>query len=140
MFSGPRQDPSSPYSGVISIFMTYAAAGKKPTIYGDGRQTRDFVFVEDVVRANLLAAVKKEASGQVFNVGTSVSTEINVLWKTIADLAGCSEHPVYAQPRPGDIVHSLAGINRARQQLAFEPQVSLFQGLQRTCQWYRDNQ
>lgn len=135
---GPRQDPSSPYSGVISIFMTCAASGKKPTIYGDGRQTRDFVFVQDVVHANLLAAASDQTAGHLFNIGSSVSTEIHALWRAIADMAGCIENPVFAAPRAGDIVHSLAGIMRARQQLGFAPEISLAQGLRSTYSWYRD--
>jgi UDP-glucose 4-epimerase len=134
---GPRQDPSSPYSGVISIFMTHAAQAKGPMIYGDGRQTRDFVFVDDVVRANLLAAQIRDAAGQVFNVGTSHSIEIQKLWDSIARMADCPALPQYAAPRQGDIVHSLAGIQKAKERLGYEPLVDFDQGLQQTLAWYR---
>ncbi len=136
---GPRQDPSSPYSGVISIFMTHAAQGKAPTIYGDGGQTRDFVFVDDVVRANLLAAQTRDAAGQVFNVGTSHSIEIHKLWESVARLADCPVLPRFAAPRQGDIVHSLAGIQKAKERLGYEPIVDFEQGLQQTLAWYRQS-
>ncbi|KJS33485.1 MAG: hypothetical protein VR64_01510 [Desulfatitalea sp. BRH_c12] len=136
---GPRQDPSSPYSGVISIFMLRAANGVAPMIYGDGRQTRDFVFVEDVVQANLLAAATPAAAGRVFNVGTSNSVEINQLWQMIAAMAGCTMTPLYDQPREGDIVHSLASIQRAKEILGFQPSISFEEGLRRTFQWYRQS-
>jgi nucleoside-diphosphate-sugar epimerase len=135
---GPRQDPTSPYSGVISIFMTRAKNGTAPTIYGDGRQSRDFVFVKDVVQANILAARQSAAPGQVFNVGTGDSIEINTLWNKIAQLAQCVATPDYADSRPGDIVHSVAGIRKAGEKLGFCPAVSLDQGLAHTFAWYRD--
>lgn len=137
---GPRQDPSSPYSGVISIFMRQALSGQPPSIYGDGSQTRDFIFVEDVVRANMLAADGEQAAGKVFNVGTSDSVEINRLWQMVADISGCHLAAEHQAPRPGDIVHSLAGIQRARESLGFEPKVPIEEGVRRTFEWYRRNQ
>jgi nucleoside-diphosphate-sugar epimerase len=134
---GPRQDPSSPYSGVISIFMTRASSGSAPAIYGNGHQTRDFVFVKDVVQANILAASSEAAAGQVFNVGTSDSIEINTLWYKIARLAQCAIEPEYAVARLGDIVHSLAGIQKARERLGFHPSIPFDEGLAQTYAWYR---
>ncbi len=134
---GPRQDPSSPYSGVISIFMMCALQGKSPVIYGDGHQTRDFVFVKDVVQANLLAATSEAAPGKVLNVGTSNSVEVNTLWKMIAGMANYDGEAEHEAPRPGDIIHSLSGIQRAKEMLGFEPSVSFEEGLQRTFEWYR---
>jgi UDP-glucose 4-epimerase len=134
---GPRQDPSSPYSGVVSIFMTCARQGKSPVIYGNGRQTRDFIYVEDVVRANLLAAQQEGLAELVFNIGTSQSIEINTLWDKIVKLAGCSVLPQYVAPRPGDIVHSLAGIQKAKDFLGFTPQTDFERGLQKTFAWYK---
>lgn len=134
---GPRQDPSSPYSGVISIFMTRARDGQAPLIYGDGGQTRDFVFVEDVVQANMLAATHPDAPGRVFNVGTSQSVAISALWQSIAALAGVSADPRYEAPRPGDIRHSLSSIQRARDALGFQPVVRFEEGLRRTFDWCR---
>ena len=134
---GPRQDPSSPYSGVISIFMTRASSGSAPVIYGDGHQTRDFVFVRDVAIANILAASSESAPGQVFNVGSSDSIEINTLWYKIARLAQCEAEPEYMDARAGDIVHSLAGIQKARDRLGFNPSMPFDEGLAQTFAWYR---
>jgi UDP-glucose 4-epimerase len=132
---GPRQDPSSPYSGVISIFMTNAAAGRAPTIYGDGGQTRDFVYVKDVVRANLAAAVRAEAAGRVFNVGRGQSIRIRELWDLIGEIAGIDLPPMFAPPRPGDIRDSVSDIGAIRRDLAFAAEVGLRQGLEKTLAW-----
>ena len=134
---GPRQDPSSPYSGVISIFITQALKNASPVIYGDGRQTRDFVFVRDVVQANLLAAGQQNAAGQVFNIGTSNSVDINSLWELTAKLAHCTQAAQYADTRSGEIRHSLSSIQKAGQVLGFQPRVSLNSGLDQTIAWYR---
>ncbi|MBI5064014.1 MAG: SDR family oxidoreductase [Desulfatitalea sp.] len=136
---GPHQDPSSPYSGVISIFMLRAIHGEAPLIYGDGGQTRDFVFVKDVVQANLLAASHEAASGRVFNIGTSNSVSINGLWEMIARLAECRLPAKHEAPRTGDIVHSLASIQRAKELLGFQPAVSFEEGLRQTFAWYRQS-
>ena len=136
---GPRQDPSSPYSGVISIFIKRGLQGIPPVIYGDGKQTRDFVFVKDVVQANLLAATKPSLNARVFNIGTSKSIEINYLWELAAKLTACKKPAEYDEPRPGDIVHSLAGIEKARNDLGFQPGVSFEKGLEQTVDWYRRN-
>ena len=134
---GPRQDPSSPYSGVISIFMDRAVAGRAPIIYGNGEQTRDFVYVQDVVAANLGAATETAAAGQVFNIGTGHTITVNRLWQSVAGLAGIDRAPEYQAAREGDIVHSVAAIEAARQQLGFAPEVSFEDGLARTYDWYR---
>lgn len=134
---GPRQDPSSAYSGVISLFMDRAAQGRPPVIYGDGEQTRDFISVQDVVRANLLAASAEAAVGRVFNVGRGDAISINTLWQRVADLAGIDLVPDHAAPRSGDIRHSLSTIARAREAMAFAPQVSLSDGLKETYRWYQ---
>ncbi len=136
---GPHQDPSSPYSGVISIFMLKAINGEAPIIYGDGGQTRDFVFVKDVVQANLLAAAHEAAPGRVFNVGTSSSVSVNGLWEMIARLAQCRLPAKHEAPRPGDIVHSLASIQRAKELLGFQPSVTFEEGLRLTFAWYRQS-
>lgn len=134
---GPRQDPSSPYSGVISIFMTKAAAGQAPTIYGDGGQTRDFVYVTDVVRANLAAAGRAEAAGRVFNVGRGESIRIRELWNLVGEIAGIDLPPAFGPPRPGDIRESVSDIGAIRRELAFAPEVGLRQGLEKTLAWVR---
>jgi len=132
---GPRQDPSSPYSGVISIFMTKAAAGQPPTIYGDGGQTRDFVYVNDVVRANWAAATEPAAAGQVYNVGRGASISIGELWALIGEIAGNEITPVFATPRPGDIRDSVSDIGAIRRALGFAPRVDLRRGLEKTLDW-----
>jgi UDP-glucose 4-epimerase len=134
---GPRQDPSSPYSGVISIFMLRAVEGLAPVIYGDGRQTRDFIYVQDVVRANLLAATGATAPGQVFNIGTTRSISINTLWERIADLAEIDATPEHTAVREGDVTHSCAAMDKALAQLAFQPTLSFEDGLKKTYAWYK---
>jgi UDP-glucose 4-epimerase len=134
---GPRQDPSSAYSGVISLFMDRAARGRPPVIYGDGEQTRDFIYVEDVVRANLLAASAEAASGRIVNVGRGEAISINALWQHVAGLAGIDLEPDYAAPRTGDIRHSLSTIAWAREVLTFVPQMTFSDGLKETYHWYR---
>ena len=133
---GPRQDPTSPYSGVISIFMASAAQGRQPVIYGDGGQYRDFVFVNDVVNANLLAATADKARGGVFNIGTGQCVTINALWSKISAMAGIDLPPLYADSRAGDILESVADIDRARAALGYEVNYSFDDGLRLTHEWY----
>jgi len=137
---GPRQDPSSAYSGVISIFMTKALLNQPAVIYGDGDQSRDFIYVKDVVKANMLAAFAKNAGGQIMNIGSGRAVHINHLWQAICALAGRNLNPRYAGKRPGDINESLAETRTARELMNFECEVSFEEGLERTFQWYRDNQ
>lgn len=137
---GPRQDPSSPYSGVISIFMSRANEGMAPVIYGDGRQTRDFVFVKDVVSANLLAASVGGLGIEVFNVGVGSSISINELWKTISGMAGLKVSPEYDPERAGDILESVASIDHIQKRLGFRPEYSFEKGLEITFDWYRQEQ
>jgi UDP-glucose 4-epimerase len=133
---GPRQDPSSPYSGVISIFMTKASAGQAPTIFGDGGQSRDFVYVKDVVHANLLSATKEAAAGRVFNVGTGESIRIGDLWNLIGELSDVKIDPVFGPPRVGDIRDSVSDISEIERSLGFSPRVDLRRGLIDTLAWY----
>jgi nucleoside-diphosphate-sugar epimerase len=134
---GPRQDPASPYSGVISIFMTRALSGTAPVIYGDGLQTRDFVFVGDVAQALVSAATAPAAPGRVFNVGTGRSVSILDLWRAIARAGGSDVQPTHGPARPGDVPHSLSCIEAARIHLQFVPRVDFDEGLGRTLEWYR---
>lgn len=135
---GPRQDPSSPYSGVISIFMTRALSNQAPLIYGDGNQSRDFVYVKDVVNANLLAAAVKRPQGSIFNIGTGFQVRINRLWELIASMSGQPKlEPIYESARDGDIRHSYAGTDYTKSKLKFNPEFSLEQGLDMTLEWYR---
>jgi UDP-glucose 4-epimerase len=134
---GPRQDPSSPYSGVLSIFSDCLLEGRRPTIFGAGDQSRDFVFVDDVVQALLLAAKSPNAPGQVYNCGTGRRTSLNQVWTVMQGIAGADLPAVYGPERPGDVLHSEADITKARRELGFEPKVSLEEGLRRTLAWIR---
>lgn len=133
---GPRQDPSSPYSGVISIFMNKACSKKAPVIHGDGNQYRDFIFVKDVVRFNLLVADADKTSGKIFNVGTGRFIHINSLWEMISHLAGINIKPEYEPPRAGDIMESVASIDYAGKTLGFKPEYSFEKGLEETFEYY----
>jgi UDP-glucose 4-epimerase len=133
---GPRQDPSSPYSGVISIFMDRAARKKAPMIFGDGNQSRDFIFVKDVVEANLQAATAGDAEGQAVNVGTGHMVTINQLWEIISKLSGYEMAPDYAASRPGDIRLSMADIEKAGRIFGFKPAHAFEEGIKATFEWY----
>jgi UDP-glucose 4-epimerase len=135
---GPRQDPGSPYSGVISIFITRALAGQSPTIHGDGLQSRDFTYVADVVAANLAALGLRRGGGRVANIGSGRSTELNALWDAVR--RACDRPGLDAQHGPGragDIRFSQAGTERAARWLKLGAGVTLEAGLQRTVAWYR---
>jgi UDP-glucose 4-epimerase len=134
---GPRQADDSPYSGVIALFARALLQGKAPTIFGDGEQSRDFVHVSDVVRANLAAMDRRIDGGAVINVGTGQRVSVNQLFRSIADLVGFAGDARREPPRAGDVPHSQASIARARELLAFSPQVSLRDGLAETVGWYR---
>ena len=127
---GPRQDPDSEYAAVIPKFAKQVCEGHSPVIFGDGEQTRDFTFVEDVVQANILAA--EESATGVFNVGRGESISLNELAGLVIDIMGKDMKPVYQEPRPGDIKHSLADISKARQDLGYNPRHSLREGLKKT--------
>ncbi len=137
---GPRQDPSSPYSGVISIFMAQALRNAPAVIYGDGNQSRDFIYVADVIRANLLAASSGDARGQIMNIGSGRAVRINQLWEAVCALSGNNLKARYARQRPGDIHQSLASTDVAKALLGFECAVSLEKGLEMTYEWYRKSQ
>jgi UDP-glucose 4-epimerase len=126
---GPRQDPSSAYSGVISIFVDRILRDAPITIFGDGAQFRDFVYVANVVEANILAATRPEASGRVYNVGCGARTSLNDLVRILARICGRDVRPSHAAPRAGDIRESLADISRARAELGYEPRVGVEEGL-----------
>ncbi|MCX6539399.1 MAG: SDR family oxidoreductase [Acidobacteria bacterium] len=134
---GPRQDPSSPYSGVISVFARAVVSGRPPTIHGDGEQTRDFTFVANVVDGVLKACHAQGAAGQVFNVATGGRISLNQLFDVVQKLAGSHMTPVYGPERVGDVKHSQADISRARAVLHYEPIVSLEEGLAQTIAWFK---
>lgn len=129
---GPRQDPSSPYSAVIPLFIEAFRQQGQPTIFGDGRQSRDFVFVDDVVQANLQAAFTERISGEVFNVGTGEGTTLLELVDRISELLGCDANPDFQPARTGDVRHSWADLSKIRASLGYEPRFSLAEGLRRT--------
>ena len=136
---GPRQDPSSTYSGVISLFIAALLAGKSPTIHGDGEQTRDFTFVANVVDGVLRAATTPAANGGVFNVATGRRVSLNRLFSTLRDLMGASVEPEHGPAREGDVRDSQADISLARHVLGYTPLVEFEEGLQRTVEWYKQN-
>ena len=137
---GPRQDPSSQYSGVISRFISALLKDERPVIYGDGEQSRDFTYVEDVVSANLKAAETVKGIGQVINVANGERITLNQLLDQLKDLTGTPDALAdYREPRAGDVRHSLADISRARDLLGFEPQVDLRTGLQKTIDWWKQS-
>jgi nucleoside-diphosphate-sugar epimerase len=134
---GPRQDPSSPYSGVISLFIRALLEGYEPTIHGDGEQTRDFTYVANVVDGVLKACKAPHVAGTVINVATGSRISLNALLDTLRQILGCDTRALYSEPRMGDVRDSQADITRARQMLRYEPSVSLEEGLRRTIEWFR---
>ena len=133
---GPRQDPSSPYSGVLSVFNAALLAGTQPTVYGDGEQSRDFVYVENVVQANLLAAEAKGASGLAINIGTGNRHTLNRTLALLEKITGRPTQAKYAAPREGDIRDSQADIGLAQEALGYQPRVGFEEGLKRTWEWF----
>jgi nucleoside-diphosphate-sugar epimerase len=134
---GPRQDPDSPYSGVLSRFAKAFLEEDQPVIYGDGEQTRDFTFVDNAVQANLLACEAPAASGNTINIGTGASVSLNHTLQLLRELTGKNLEAKYDPAREGDIRDSLADIQKARQMLGYDPTVMFEEGLQRTFEWYR---
>lgn len=134
---GPRQDPQSEYSAVIPRFVSMILSGKQPIIYGDGEQSRDFVYVGDVARANILAATTPGISGSTFNIGRGERTSLLELLTKLSDILGKTIQPRHEPARVGDIRDSLADINQARSVLGFEPEVSIYDGLAQSVDYYR---
>ncbi|HLW85795.1 MAG TPA: SDR family oxidoreductase [Candidatus Sulfotelmatobacter sp.] len=135
---GPRQDPSSPYSGVLAKFITQMLRGEQPTIFGDGEQSRDFTYIDNAVEANLLACqASSSAAGNVFNVATGRRVTLNETFQLLRGMTSYSGQPNYGSERGGDIKHSLADIARAEKHLGYKPKVDFEEGLRRTVQWYR---
>ena len=136
---GPYQDPTSHYSGVLAIFCRKMLAGEQPTIYGDGEQSRDFTFIENVVNANLLAASApaEKVSGQVMNCATGARITLNDTFNILCELTGYKGVPAYVEIRRGDIRDSLADISQAAERLGYKPSVDFREGLRRTVDWYR---
>ncbi len=137
---GPRQDPSSPYSGVVSRFISALLGNERPVIFGDGEQSRDFTYIDNVVQANLSAATTTKGIGQVMNIANGQRVTLNQLLAEIKDLTGKREVQAdYQESRVGDVRHSLADISRAIEFLDFKPQVALREGLQQTIDWWKQS-
>ena len=138
---GPYQDPTSHYSGVLAIFCRKMLAGEQPTIYGDGEQSRDFTYIENVVSANLLAAAApaEKVSGRVINAATGARFTLNQTFNILRELTGFSGEPAYSESRAGDVHDSLADITLARELLDYQPAVDFREGLRRTVEWYRES-
>ena len=136
---GPRQDPSSPYSGVISLFISALCEDRRPTIYGDGEQTRDFTYVANVVDGVLRACHAPGASGEIINVATGGRISLKQLFETVKRKVGSQLEPVYSEPRAGDVRDSQADIGKAERLLGYTPSVSFDDGLGRTVAWYRES-
>jgi nucleoside-diphosphate-sugar epimerase len=136
---GPRQDPTSPYSGVLAKFITQMLDCQQPTIFGDGTQSRDFTYIDNAVHANLFAAKASasQVAGQIFNVATGKRFDLNATFQILKKIIGYSGEPRYEPERAGDVKHSLADLTRAEKCLGYKPQVDFEQGLRRTVEWYR---
>jgi UDP-glucose 4-epimerase len=135
---GPRQDPSSPYSGVISLFIRALHEGTRPVIYGDGGQTRDFTYVTNVVDGVIRAAETPGVGGQLFNIATNSRISLKQLLEVLKKIFGSSVEPIYMEARPGDVRDSQADISKAEQLLGYRPEVGLEEGLRHTVKWFTE--
>jgi nucleoside-diphosphate-sugar epimerase len=136
---GTHQDPTSQYAAAIPAFVTAILRDEPPTIYGDGEQSRDFTYVDNVVEANLLAARAKKTAGEVINIACGKAITVNEIIDMINEFTGRKVKPIYTAPRPGDVKHSLADISLAKKLIGFTPKVSFRQGLEKSIDWYRKN-
>jgi len=136
---GPQQDPTSQYAAAIPAFVTAILQDEPPTIYGDGQQSRDFTYVDNVVEANLLAARAKKTAGEVINIACGKAITVNEIIDMINEFTGRKVKPIYTAPRPGDVKHSLADISLSKKLIGFTPKVSFRQGLEKAIDWYRGN-
>ncbi len=137
---GPRQDPSSPYSGVLSLFMKHLIARTAPTLFGDGEQTRDFTYVEDVAELVIKAALARGVSGRIYNAGNGNRYSLNLIWKILQDIEGVQVPPKFGPPRAGDVRDSQADTTAAVRDLGHAPRFSIEEGLRRTLAWYVEHQ
>ncbi|MBC8467915.1 MAG: GDP-mannose 4,6-dehydratase [Planctomycetes bacterium] len=138
-FFGPQQAPKSKYAPASPAFVTAILKDEPPVIYGDGRQSRDFTYVDNVVQANLLAARAKQTKGEVINIACGLAVTVNEIIAMINDATGNNVKPNYAESRPGDVKHSLADITLAEKTIGFKPKVTFSEGLQKAIEWYREN-
>jgi nucleoside-diphosphate-sugar epimerase len=136
---GPHQDPASQYAAAIPAFVTAVLQDRPPTVYGDGEQSRDFSYIDNIVEANLLAARAKQTLGEVVNIACGEAVTVNAIIKTINELLGKNVQPIYAPSRPGDVKHSLADITAAGKLIGYKPVVGFREGLERSIAWYRES-
>lgn len=136
---GPYQDPTSQYAAAIPAFVTSILKDEPPTIYGDGEQSRDFTYIDNVVEANLLAARTEQTAGEVINIACGQRVTVNEIIHMINEFVGKKVKPIYTDPRPGDVKHSLADISLAERLIGYKPKVSFQEGLRLAIDWYRDN-
>ena len=136
---GPKQDAASQYSGVLAKFITAMLQDQTPTIYGDGKQSRDFTYVDNAIQANIKAAAApaEKVAGRIFNVATGERYDLNQMFATLRKIIGFQGEPIYREPRTGDVKHSLADISKARKEFGYAPEISFEEGLRRTVEWYR---
>ena len=136
---GPKQDAASPYSGVLAKFITAMLQDQIPTIYGDGKQSRDFTYVDNAVQANIKAAAApaEKVAGRIFNVATGERYDLNQMFVILRKIIGFNGDPIYKEARTGDVKHSLADISKARQAFGYVPEITFEEGLRRTVEWYR---
>jgi len=136
---GPYQDPTSQYAAAIPAFVTAILKDESPTVFGDGRQSRDFTYIDNVVEANLLAARVKHTAGEVINIACGQAVTVNGVIDVINELAGKNIKPIYDQPRPGDVKHSLADISLAKKVIGYRPAIQFPEGFKKAIGWYREN-
>lgn len=136
---GPYQDPTSQYAAAIPAFVTHILKGQSPVVYGDGEQSRDFTYIDNVIHANLLAARAPRTAGQAVNIACGERITINEIINLINELTGRQVKPTYAPTRAGDVKHSLASIDKAREIIGYQPIISFRDGLEKAIQWYKDN-
>jgi len=136
---GPYQDPTSQYAAAIPAFVTAILKDQPPTVFGDGHQSRDFTYIDNVVEANLLAAQANHTAGEVVNIACGKAITVNEIIEVINDLVGRNIKPIYDPPRPGDVKHSLADIGLAKKTISYKPTVDFREGLKKAIDWYREN-
>jgi len=134
---GPRQDPSSPYSGVLSLFMKHLLARTAPTIFGDGEQSRDFTYVDDVAALCVKASLAPGVAGKMYNAGNGGRFTLKFVWDALQKIEGVQIAPLFGPPREGDVRHSMADTSRAVAELGHAPRFTIEEGLKRTLEWYR---
>jgi nucleoside-diphosphate-sugar epimerase len=136
---GPRQDPNSAYAAAIPAFVTHMVRGERPPVFGDGEQSRDFCYIDNVVSANLLSLKAEKLSGETVNIACGERVTLNQIIALINQHLGTNIEPNYQDPRPGDVRHSLASLDAAKRAIGYEPLIMFAEGLERSIEWYKQN-